>query len=139
MIKRPNPHTIIAGPTDVVDLAGRASLATITVGAEVSNVRPVTIILKDARGVAITSRQTVQIAMLADANGDAFAAAGGSTGLALAVDGALLPIVAKKLFLAISEANGSITLTYTDTGTEVVYLAVILNGKMIISAALTNT
>jgi hypothetical protein len=78
--------------------------------------------------------------VLADANGDAFAATGGSTGIAVGTDGALLPIVAKKLFLAISEADGDIDLTWTDTGTEAAYLAVILpNGKMIVSAALTNT
>jgi hypothetical protein len=84
-------------------------------------------------------REAVQIAVLLDASGDAFVVTGGSTGIAIGTDGALLAIVAKKLFLAISEADGDIDLTWTDTGTEAAYLAVILsNGKMIISSDLTN-
>ena len=80
------------------------------------------------------------IAVLLDANGDAFVTTGGSTGIAIGTDGALLPVVAKKLFWAISEADGDIDLTWTDTGTEAAYLAVRLpNGKMVISSALTNT
>jgi hypothetical protein len=82
----------------------------------------------------------VHVAVLADANGDAFVSTGGSTGIAIGTDGALLAIIAKKLFLAISEPDGDIDLTWTDTGTEAAYLAVILtSGKMVISSAMTNT
>ena len=124
----------------VLDNAGSVAGATIVVGAEDTNVRAITVQLTDASGADIASRQAVQIAVLADANGDAFAATGGSTGIAIGTDGALLAVVAKKLFMAISEADGDIDLTWTDTGTEAAYLAVILpNGKMVISAALTNT
>lgn len=113
--------------------------ATITVGAENTNVRAITIQLKDANGADIASRQAVDIVVLADANGDAFATTGGSTGIAIGTDGALLAIVAKKYFKAISEADGDIDLTWTDTGTEAAYLGVILpSGRMVISAALTN-
>ena len=104
------------------------------------NVRAITIQLTDANGADIASRQAVHVTVLADANGDAFVSTGGSTGIAIGTDGALLAIVAKKLFLAISEADGDIDLTWTDTGTEAAYLAVILpNGKMVIGAAMTNT
>jgi hypothetical protein len=113
--------------------------ASIVVGAEVSNARAITIQLKDESGADIAVREAVWIAVLLDANGDAFVTTGGSTGIAIGTDGALLPVVAKKLFLAISEADGDIDLTWTDTGTEAAYLAVILpGGKMIISTALTN-
>ncbi len=140
MVSRPNPQTFITSPTDTVDLGGRVASASITVGAEASNVRAIAIQLKDGQGRDLAIRSAVQIAVLADANGDAFVATGGSSGIAVGTDGALLPVVAKKLFLAISEADGDIDLTWTDTGTEAAYLAVILpNGKMIISAALTNT
>jgi hypothetical protein len=122
------------------DNAGAVADASITVAAENTNVRQIAIQLKDAQGNDIAVRQAVKIAVLADANGDAFVTTGGSTGIAIGTDGALLAIVAKKLFLAISEADGDIDLTWTDTGTEAAYLAVILpNGKMIISAAMTNT
>jgi hypothetical protein len=123
----------------MIDNVGAVADASIVVGAENANVRAITIQLKDAAGNDIASRQTVRIAVLLDANGDAFVATGGSTGIAIGTDGALLAIVAKKLFQAILEADGDIDLTWTDTGTEAAYLAVILpHGKMIISAALTN-
>jgi hypothetical protein len=122
----------------LVDNGGLAA-AVITVGAENTNVRAIGIQLNDAAGAAVTTRRTVQIAVLADANGDAFVATGGSTGIAIGTDGALLPIVAKKLFLAISEATGHIDLTWTDTGTEVAFLAVIVSGKMYIGATMANT
>lgn len=139
-VRRPNPNTLICDATDTVNLGGGVASASIVVGAESTNVRAITIQLKDGEGTDAAVRSAVQIAVLADANGDAFVATGGSTGIAIGTDGALVPIVAKKLFMAISEADGDIDLTWTDTGTEVAYLVVILpNGKMIISAALTNT
>ncbi|WP_404713190.1 hypothetical protein [Sphingomonas sp. MMS24-J13] len=138
MIRRPNPSTLIASPTDVVDLGGRVAGATFIVGAKSGNTRPIAVQLVDGQGKDIAARAAVQIAVLADANGDAFAATGGSTGIAVGTDGALLPIVAKKLFMAISEADGDIDLTWTDTASEVAYLAVIVGGKLSISAALTN-
>ena len=139
MIRRPTPNKLIAASTDVVDIGGQVAGASIVVSAENANVRTIAIQLKDAQGKDIAHRAAVQIAVLADANGDAFAAVGGSTGIAIGADGALLPVVAKKLFMAISEADGDIDLTWTDTGTEAAYLAVILpNGRMVISAALTN-
>lgn len=132
--------TIAVAAGGKIDNAGAVAGATIVVGAEVTNVRAITIQLTDAQGADIASRQAVQIAVLADANGDAFVTTGGSTGIAIGTDGALLAIVAKKLFLAVSEADGDVDLTWTDTGTEAAYLAVILpSGKMVISAALTNT
>ncbi len=113
--------------------------ATITVGAEASNVRAITIQLKDANGNDINYVETVQVAVFANAALTAFASTGGSIGIAIGTDGALLPIVAKKLFLLTSEADGDIDLTWTDTGTEAAYLALYLpNGRVIVSDALTN-
>lgn len=139
MIRKPNSHSLIADEGDVVDLGGSVAGASITVGAENANVRTIAIQLKDGQGNDIAHRAAVHLHLLADANGDAFAATGGSTGIAIGTDGALLPVVAKKAWLAISEADGDIDLTWTDTGTEAAYLAVVLpNGRMVISAALTN-
>ncbi|AOF94195.1 hypothetical protein [Sinorhizobium sp. RAC02] len=120
-IRRPNPHKLIVGPDDVVDLGGAVADASIVVGAEATNVRAVTIQLKDGQGRDLAMRASVDIALFADANGDAFVATGGSTGIAIGTDGALLPIVAKKLFKAVSEEDGDIDLTWTDTGTEAAY------------------
>lgn len=114
--------------------------ASITVGAESSNARAIAIQLKDANGKDVTERTVVDVYVLADANGDAIVGTGGSTGIAIGTDGAILAtVVAKKHFRVISEADGDIDLTWTDTGTEAAYLAVVLpTGRMVISSALTN-
>lgn len=113
--------------------------ATITVGAENTNVRAITIQLKDSKGADINYVETVEIILFLDAERTAFVATGGSTGIAIGTDGALLTVVAKKYFLATSEADGDIDLTWTDTGTEAAYLGVRLpNGRIVMSSALTN-
>ena len=125
---------------NAIDLIDPCVDCSITVGAENTNVRAITIQLKDANGKDIKRRTMVDVVVLADANGDAFASTGGSTGIAIGTDGALLTVVAKKYFKAISEADGDIDLTWTDTGTEAAYLGVILpTGRMVISSAMTNT
>lgn len=135
----PSGGKLIVESGGIFDDAGAVRGATITVGAENANVRAITIQLTDGQGNDIASRQMVRIVVLADANGDAFVTTGGSTGIAIGTDGALLALVAKKAFLVISEADGDIDLTWTDTGTEAAYLGVILpNGKMVISDAMTN-
>jgi hypothetical protein len=121
-------------------LGGGVAGATITVGAENANVRAITIQLTDANGNDIAQREHVFVGVFLDANPDAFVVTGGSTGIAIGTDGALLALVAKKFFSVVSEADGDIDLTWTDTGTEAAYLGVILpNGKIVMSTALTNT
>lgn len=113
--------------------------ATITVGDESSDVRNITIQLLDAYGNDVSEVAQVGIAVYADDEGTAYASTGGSTGIAIGTDGALLDVVAKKYFLATSEADGDIDLTWTDTGTETVAIGVILpNGNVIISEEFAN-
>ncbi len=123
-----------------LDLTARCADASITVGAEAADVRAITIQLKDALGNDVNEVTSFWVAVFLDAAGTAFAATGGSTGIAIGTDGALLAVVAKKLFLATSEADGDCDLTWTDTGTEAAYIGIILpNGRTIISStALTN-
>ena len=139
-IRRLDPNTLITEDGDVVDFAGAVAGATITVGAEAADARAITVQLEDGQGNAIAHRAVVDVVVLADANGDAIVGTGGSTGIAIGTDGAILAtIVAKKVFKVISEADGDIDLTWTDTGTEAAYLGVILpNGRVVISDALTN-
>lgn len=121
------------------DYQGGWVTASITVASEVSDVRAITIQFKDADGNDITTRQQAFIGVFADANGDAFASTGGSTGIAVGTDGAVLALVAKKLFCVITEADGDLDLTWTDSGTEAAYLGIFLpNGKLLMSDALTN-
>jgi len=113
--------------------------AAITVGDESANVRAITIQLKDAQGRDINYVETVEIIVFGSAAMTAFATTGGSTGLAIGTDGALLALVAKKHFLATSEADGDIDLTWTDTGTESVAVGVRLpNGRVVVTAAFAN-
>jgi hypothetical protein len=116
--------------------------ATITVSAEgatTANTRDITIQLLDADGKDIDYVETVEIIMFLDAGREAFVVTGGSTGIDVGTDGALLDVVAKKYFLATSEADGDIDLEWLDTGTEVAYLGLRLpNGRFVMSDALTN-
>lgn len=127
-----------AGGTEI-DLTQKCVDAAITVGAENANARAITIQLKDAFGRDIDYVEQVEIGVFADAGRLAYVGTGGSTGIAIGTDGALLALVAKKYFVATSEADGDIDLTWTDTGTEAAYLGVRLpNGRWVMSSALTN-
>lgn len=113
--------------------------ASITVGAENTNVRIITVQLKDARGDDIDYVENFEIHMFLNAAMTSYVATGGSTGLAIGTDGALLALVAKKIFVATSESDGDWDGTWTDTGNEAAYMAIKLpNGRMIVSDALTN-
>ena len=113
--------------------------ASITVSDEDTNVRTITIQLKDAYGNDISEVTAFQLAVFANAAGTAYATTGGSTGVAIGTDGALLAVVAKKLFHCTSESDGDWDGTWTDTGTESVAIGVILpNGNVVISEAFAN-
>jgi hypothetical protein len=116
--------------------------ATITVAAEDTNVRQIAIQLKDANGKDVAEVCSVWAGVFLTADRLAFVVTGGSTGIELGAggDGAILPVVAKKLFLLTSEANGDIDLKWTDTGTEAAFLGILLpSGRWVMSTALTNT
>lgn len=114
--------------------------ASIAVSAENTNVRTITIQLKDADGRDIDYVEEVDLILFLTADRLAYVVTGGSTGIAIGTDGALQTIVAKKVFRATSEADGDIDLTWTDTGTEAAFLGVRLpNGRYVMSSALTNT
>ena len=131
--------TANAGPNEpVTPITNPAVGASIAVGDESGNVRIIDIYLKTAQNANIGYVQPFWIAMFSSAAMTTFAT-GGSTGIAIGTDGALLTVVTKKLFLATSEATGHVDLTWTDSGTESVSLAVILpNGCVVASAAFAN-
>lgn len=115
--------------------------ATITVSAEDTNVRQILVTLKDANGVAIDYIETVTLIVFLNAAKTAFVVTGGTTGIELGAggQGAILALVAKKVFLATTEVNGQLDLKWTDTGTEAAFLGVALpNGEIVMSSALTN-
>lgn len=114
--------------------------ATITIGAENTNVRNIDIQLKDAAGNNMDAVCEFEILMFLNATPTDYVATGGSTGIAIGATGKLLTVVAKKYFRAISSATGLVQLTWTDTGTEAFCVGVRLSGgKIVYSAVVANT
>lgn len=123
-----------------INLTQPCADATIAIGAESTNVRTITVQLKDASGNDIDYVETFELIVFTDATMTAFATTGGSTGVAIGTDGAALAVVAKKYFLCTSESDGDWDGTWTDTGTEQVAIGVRLpNGRVVVSAAFANT
>lgn len=132
-------NLVAAASGTQIDITPKCVDASITVGVESANARVITIQLKDANGEDINYVEEVEIGVFLDAGRLAYVVTGGSTGIAIGTDGALLALVAKKRFVATSEADGDIDLTWTDTGTEAAYLGVKLpSGRWVMSDALTN-
>lgn len=123
-----------------IDISQPCVDATVTVGDESANVRNITIQLTDARGNDIDYAETVIVHVFADAAGLDWATTGGSTGIEIGTDGDLETLVTKKIFMARSEADGDLDLTWTDTGTEAAFVGIQLPGGRIVfgSQALTN-
>lgn len=123
-----------------IELTPKCAGARITIGAENTNVRAITIQLIDANGDDVAVGEIVKVYVFADATRIALAGTGGSTGIAIGTDGTILrTITAKKQFEIISEADGDIDLTWTDTATESVVLGVLLpNGVWAMSEAFAN-
>lgn len=117
-------------------LDGAPLAAVITPGAADSGL--VTIQLNDGNGVALAVRGAVYAYLSDDANGDSIAATAPSGGVAIGTDGVLIPLVADKAFILISEADGDIDLAITEAGTDTFYLIIVLpTGKLVASAAIT--
>jgi hypothetical protein len=112
--------------------------ATITVGAEANDVINVAIQLKDYSGDDLAVRGSVQ-AFLTDASaGEAETATVPDGGVAIGTDGGCIPLVADKVFLLTSEADGDIDLDIEESGAGTWYLVIVLpNGKRVVSGAIT--
>ena len=95
----------------------------------------------DSDGNAINYVETVELIVYLNAERTAFVVTGGSTGITAgaAGNGAVLDVVAKKYFLATTEATGILDLDWTDTGTEAAFLGVRLpSGRIVMSSTLQN-
>lgn len=110
-----------------------------TIGAEDTNVRVITVQMKDAFGTDVNEEVIYDLYVLAGAS-NVLATTGGSTGIADGGVGAILDTrVAKKVFECITDATGLSDFDWTDTATESVRLAVKLpNGNVVTSAAFAN-
>lgn len=111
--------------------------ASFTVGAEASNAINVAVQLKDGAGVDLARRCGLAWYLSADANGDAISAAP-SGGIAIGTDGLLLEWTNNVSGWVVSEADGDIDVTLTETSTPTFYLVLVLpDGRLTISGAIT--
>lgn len=113
-----------------------------TPGAENSNAINVGIQLRTVGGGAdLAVRGAVYGYLSDDANGDSIVATAPDGGIAIGTDGLLIPIVAGKAFLLVSEADGDIDVTITHAGgAKTLYLILVTpRGKLVASAAIAFT
>lgn len=128
-----------------IDITRSAVDAEITVsdeGATTANTRDIVVTLLDSEGVAITEVEAIELHMFLNAAKTAYVVTGGSTGISLqgAGDGALLALVAKKIFVATTEATGILEIEWLDTGSEAAFVGVKLpNGRIVMSSGLANS
>lgn len=129
-----NVWTSIQG-TKAVSIGG----ATITVGAEATNVINVAIQLEQPDGTDLATIGVVHAYLSDSAAGDGVSTTAPTGGVALGTDGNILvEFTADKIFLLQSEADGDIDIDITDTGTPTFYLVVVLpSGEKVISGAIT--
>lgn len=135
MSKPTQPYPAERFPTD-----GLFSNATITVGDEDTNVRALTIQLKDGFDQNLKEMTVFDLIVFAT-TAKAALSTGGSTGVAIGANGLILDTqLAKKVFRCMTDANGLWTGTWTDTGTDTFVLSVVVprTGKMIDSQQYAN-
>lgn len=113
------------------------NLATITVGAEETDVINVGIQLKDANGNNIAERVSLFAYLSDDANGDSVAGTAPDT-VAIGTDGLAIPLIAGKAFQLTSEADGDIDINITENGADTWYLVLVMpDGSLVVSGAIT--
>jgi hypothetical protein len=109
-----------------------------TIGAENTNAINVAIQLTDRlNGGDLTERAAIQWYLSADTNGDAIATAP-SGGIAIGTDGLLIEHSNNLAGVAISESDGDIDVTITESTAKSFYLILIMpDGKLYSSGAIT--
>ena len=109
-----------------------------TIGAEGGNVINVGIQLKDSAGADLAVRGSLMAYLSDDANGDSVTATGPDGTVIIGTDGVLIPVVAKKMFQLVSEADGDIDINITESAAPTWYLILVMpDGKLVASTAIT--
>ena len=123
--------------TPIVDCAYDA---VITVGAEVGSTFLPTIQLKDFAGNNLTVPAAIVCYMSAVATGLDFDTISGEVAKTSGGNGDSCILESTKAWLLVSEADGTISVTITDTGTGNIYLVLVMpNGKLVVSDAMLYT
>lgn len=113
--------------------------AVISVGA--NQAAGITIQLNKPDGTPITHTQDFRLYVSTTAAFTALATTGGSTGIAIGANGAILvTVTSKKVFDVLTSATGLANLTWTDNASEVCFLQVRLpSGRLVASAQLPTS
>lgn len=123
---------------DRYDDALKVASGTWTIGAEATNVRAITLQLKDGNGAPLTQKRIVRLVVFST-TGKTALATGGSTGIAADTGSLIIAThTAKLVFEILTDATGLLSLTWTDTGTESVVLQAEIDGIVVDSAAFAN-
>lgn len=120
------------------ELAKEPASIDITVGAENTNVRAITVQIKDANGSPMRRKAWLDLVAWATTGQAALTSA--STGLA--VDTGTIAIsaaTAGKVMRVLTDANGKAALTYTDTGTATCAVEAVCGAARALSAQFANT
>lgn len=111
--------------------------ASFTIGTEATNAINVVIQLQSADGVDLANRGQVFWYLSSDANGDALATAP-TGGIAIGTDGLLIETLDNLAGYMVSESDGDIDVTLTDTGTPTFHIVLMMpTGRRVISGAIT--
>ncbi len=113
--------------------------ATITVGAEATDVINVAIQLKDGGGNEIATRTSLMAYLSSDATGDTLNTTDANLSSAIGTDGQLVELTADVLFFLVSEVDGDIDIDFTKTDGGTIYLNLIMpgTGRVVTSGAIT--
>lgn len=118
--------------TSIVDMAYDASFTIVS-----SDPAVVTIQLKDFAGNDLDVASSVMAYVSSTSTGLDPSALSGEIALTSSGDGAVVILLTHYLYQLISEADGDIAVTITDTGTTAQYLTLVLpNGKLVVSTTL---
>jgi hypothetical protein len=107
-----------------------------TLTAEAANARTASLQLKDFAGKDLAIRGGITFFLSDDANGDSVAAAAPSGGVAAGADGITVPLVAGKVFLLLSEADGDIDIVITEAAAKTFYACAVLDGVVTVIGAI---
>jgi hypothetical protein len=131
---------VTATAAELNKLDGAPLAATFAIGADAGGTISVGIQLQDGNAADLAVRGSVFAYLSNDANGDAIATTAPDGGWAIGTDGLLIPVVAGKAAQLVSEADGDIDITITESGTATWYLILVLpNGKLVASTAIALT
>lgn len=108
-----------------------------TVGVEAGNAINVALQLLGADGYDLEAPGSVFVYLADDALGQAIAASAPSGGWAIGTDGLLIPVVANKAAHFVSEADGDIDITITESTAKDFWVCVILPSGELVTQKVT--